>query len=306
MAMWDASVQNHVAYIDQATGLFAEKFLEQRSCPACGSEDHRFMFHKSGGSYAACNECRMAFLNPVFKDDVLENYYRNNHQLQGETVSADIEFYAKLYNKGLDQIVARTGRAGRILDVGCSTGSFLDIAAKAGWESHGLELNHTEAQIAKGKGHAVQESMLANARFDLKFDAITLWDVFEHIKDNLSFLSEARRFLAPGGVIFIQSPSCDALAARVLQVQCNMFDGLEHVNLHGVQSLSRLCDRAGYELASFETVIAEIGVINNYLAYENPYLGYGGNSQDVLGIIDEAWIHANKLGYKFQTCLRPK
>jgi hypothetical protein len=53
-------------------------------------------------------------------------------------------------------------------------------------------------------------------------------------------------------------------------------------------------------------VIAEIGVINNYLAYENPYLGYGGNSQDVLGIIDEAWIHANKLGYKFQTCLRPK
>lgn len=305
-AMWDASMKNHVGYLDPETQLFADRYLEERTCPACDSADHRFLFHKSGGSYVACSQCKMVYLNPVFKDDVLENYYRNNHQLQGETVASDIEFYAKLYRKGLKSIEQHLGATGRVLDVGCSTGSFLDIAKQAGWLCHGLELNQTEAKIAKGKGHAVQENLLSKAEFSEKFDAITLWDVFEHIKDGYSFLKEARKSLRPSGLVFVQSPSRDALAARILQSQCNMFDGLEHVNLFGIDSLEKLCERAGYEVVSYETVIAEIGVINNYLEYDDPYLGSSKNSQSTLGVIDETWIHEQKIGYKFQTCLRAK
>jgi len=242
----------------------------------------------------------------VFKDDVLENYYRNNHQLQGQTVAADLEFYAKLYRKGLKSIEQQLGATGRVLDVGCSTGSFLDIAKQAGWQCHGLELNQIEAKIAKGKGYAVQENLLSMAEFSEKFDAITLWDVFEHIKDGSSFLKEARNFVRPSGLVFVQSPSRDALAARILQTACNMFDGLEHVNLYGIDSLKQLCERAGFEVVSYETVIAEIGVINNYLEYDDPYLGFSRNTQNILGGIDESWIHDQKIGYKFQTCLRAK
>lgn len=304
--MWDASMKNHVGYLDPETRLFAEVYLEERKCPACDSADHRFLFHKSGGSYVGCNQCKMVYLNPVFKDEVLETYYRNNHQLQGETVASDIEFYAKLYGKGLKSIEQQVGTGGRVLDVGCSTGSFLDIAKQAGWGCHGLELNQTEAKIAKGKGHAIQENLLTKAEFSEKFDAITLWDVFEHIKDGFSFLNYAKNILRPSGLVFVQSPSRDALAARILQSQCNMFDGLEHVNLYGIDSLKMLCDRAGYEVVSYETVIAEIGVINNYLEYDDPYLGSSKNSKNILGAIDEGWIHDRKIGYKFQTCLRAK
>jgi SAM-dependent methyltransferase len=303
-AMWDASMDNHQRYLDPETQLFADAHVEERTCPACDSSEHRFLFNKSGGSYVACNQCKMVYLNPVFKDDVLENYYRNNHQLQGETVAADIEFYAKLYRKGLDSVEQQLGGIGRILDVGCSTGSFLDIAKTAGWTCYGLELNQTEAKIAKAKGHATQEAVLSKAIFAEKFDAITLWDVFEHIKDGYSFLKEAREFLRPSGVVFVQSPSRDALAARILQAQCNMFDGLEHVNLYGIGSLKKLCDRSGYEVVSYETVIGEVGVINNHLEYEDPYLGYSKNAQNLLGAIDETWIHKQKIGYKFQACLR--
>jgi SAM-dependent methyltransferase len=248
----------------------------------------------------------MVYLNPVFKDDVLESYYRNNHQLQSETVAADIDFYAKLYRKGLRSIEGQLGGVGRILDVGCSTGSFLDIAKLAGWGSHGLELNRAEARVAKAKGHVVQENPISKVQFSERFDAITLWDVFEHIKDGFSFLKAARDFLQPTSVVFVQSPSRDALAARILQNRCNMYDGLEHVNLYGLESLTKLCDRAGYEVASYETVIAEIGVVNNYLEYEDPYLGFSKNLQDIFGTLDEDWIHERKMGYKFQACLRVK
>lgn len=303
-AMWDASMENHADYIDAKTGLFAEKFLEERSCPACNSSDERFLFHKSGGTYVACTECQMVYLNPVFNDDVLEKYYRNNHQLQGATVSADIAFYAGLYRQGLETVQQQLGKPGRILDVGCSTGNFLDIAKQAGWFCHGLELNQAEAAIAQEKGHLIQQQLIANAVFEDRLDAITLWDVFEHIKDGEHFLAQARKILAPSGIIFIQSPSRDALAAQILQEKCNMFDGLEHVNLFGRESLQKLCDRAGYHIVSYETVIDEIGVINNYLGYENPYLGYSDNAADLWGTIDKAWIHKQKKGYKFQACIR--
>jgi SAM-dependent methyltransferase len=246
----------------------------------------------------------MVYLNPVFKDDVLETYYRNNHQLQGETVAADIEFYEKLYLKGLRSVERQLGAAGRILDVGCSTGRFLDIAKRVGWECHGLELNHTEAKIARAKGFEIQECLLSKANSAKVFDAITLWDVFEHIKDGYLFLKEARKLLRPSGIVFVQSPTRDSLAARVLQAECNMFDGLEHVNLYGNESLNTLCSRAGYEVVSYETVIAEIGVINNYLEYQNPYFGLSKNAQDLLGCIDETSMHERKIGYKFQACLR--
>lgn len=305
-AMWDASMSNHDAYLDPATQLFADRFLEERVCPACGSPDCRFLFHKSGGSYVACDHCGMVYLNPVFRDDVLEQYYRNNHELQGAIVAGDMAFYARLYRKGLGSVEREVGDAGVILDVGCSTGSFLDIAKEQGWSCYGLELNKAEAKIAKERGHVVEEVMLANSVFGLTFDAITLWDVFEHIKDGLGFLQEARRLLRPSGIVFVQSPSRDALAARILQARCNMFDGLEHVNLYGRDGLGRLCERAGYEVVSYETVIAEIGVINNYLAYDDPYLGYSKDSKTILGEIDEAWMHDHKIGYKFQACLRAK
>jgi len=304
--MWHASMQNHTRYLDNNTGLFANKYTEARVCPACNSSNYRFLFDKSGGTYVACNDCKMIYLSPVFKDDALEDYYRNNHEVQGEIVSSDNAFYAKLYTKGLNLIAKNFAAPGKILDVGCSTGSFLDIAKNNHWSCYGLELNAKEARTAQKKGHIVQENLISKGKFKEKFDAITLWDVFEHIKDGVKFLEEAKRLLNKDGIIFLQSPTRDALAAKILQAECNMFDGLEHVNLYGFESLLKICETTGFEIVNYETVISEIGVINNYLDYEDPYLGGSKNSEEIMSIINEEWIHKNNMGYKFQVCLKMK
>ena len=302
--MWDASISNHHRYLNEDTGVFSDKFTEKRNCPACKANDERELFWKSGGCYVACNKCSMLYLNPVFKNEALEEYYRGNHQLQGEVVANDLGFYSTLYLKGLSLIAKNIPELGSILDVGCSTGIFLDIAKSKGWQTYGLELNKKEAEIARGKNHLIEEEMINCARFDKKFDAITLWDVFEHIKDGFQFLSDAKKLLKEGGVIFIQSPSRDALAAKIMQSECNMFDGLEHVNLYGIESLTMLAKSVGYKVESYETVISEIGVINNYLEYHNPYLGPSINKSMLLNLISENQINEQKLGYKFQTCLK--
>lgn len=303
-AMWDASISNHRRYLNEETGIFSDKFTEKRSCPACSTNDSRILFWKSGGCYVACNKCSMLYLNPVFKDDALEEYYRSNHQLQGEVVANDMGFYSALYSKGLSLITKSFPVLGSILDVGCSTGIFLDIAKSRGWQTFGLELNKKEAKIARVKNHLIKEEMINSVRFDKKFDVITLWDVFEHIKDGAQFLNEAKKLLKKDGIIFIQSPSRDALAAKIMQSDCNMFDGLEHVNLYGIESLTMLAKSAGYKVESYETVISEAGVINNYLEYHDPYLGPSKNNISVADLISEKEIHEKKMGYKFQACLK--
>lgn len=297
---------NHARYLDPATGLFSKKFTEERNCPACDSQHSREAFQKSGGVYVVCSDCKMVFLNPVFKDEYIEDYYRNNHQVQGEIVAADNAFYSGLYNSGLTLISSHVARPGKILDVGCSSGSFLDIAKQRHWECHGLELNAGEAKQARAKGHTVQECLISAATFDERFDAISLWDVYEHIKDGAEFLRQCRKLLNKDGVVFLQSPSSDSLAAKILQANCNMFDGLEHVNLFGQKSLSRICAAADFELCDYRTVIAEIGVVNNYLEYDDPYLGFALNKTSIMGLIDEQAICEKNLGYKFQACLKMK
>jgi 2-polyprenyl-3-methyl-5-hydroxy-6-metoxy-1,4-benzoquinol methylase len=304
--LWDDAIDQHQTYLDENTGIFKEKYVSERVCPACLSNNPRTMFYKSGGSYVCCSDCEMVYLNPAFKDEYLEEYYRSNNDQQGKVVESDLEFYNNLYGKGLFEIANNLGTTGNILDVGCSTGAFLDLASKDGWNCFGLELNQKEIQVALSKGHVVQSSMIDSASFDIKFDAITLWDVFEHIKDGFDFLSHAKRHLSENGVVFIQSPSRDALAPKIMGAACNMFDGLEHVNLYGIDSLVKLCDRSGYEVVSFETVISEIGVVNNYLEYDHPYLGRSNNTETIFEVIDENFIRNNKLGYKFQACLRQR
>jgi SAM-dependent methyltransferase len=305
MKMWFGTMANHEKYFDKNTGVFYEKYLEPRDCPACNSVNHRIIFKKSGGIYAACNDCEMIFLNPVFKDKYLREFYENNHNLQGEVVAEDIDFYGDLYSKGLRQILECGGQRRNLLDVGCSSGIFLDIAKEDGWNTIGLELNKKEAERARQKGHLVKEVMLDSLDDNEKFDVITLWDVFEHIKDGVSFLEQAKNHLQSSGLIFIQSPSRDALAARIMQAQCNMFDGLEHVNLYGFESLKKVAKAAGYNLLKFKTVIPEVGVLENYLGYQDPYLGIVEANNQLSQLLDKDRILSSGLGYKFQICLSP-
>ena len=86
----------------------------------------------------------------------------------------------------------------------------------------------------------------------------------------------------------------------------NMLDGLEHVNLYGYKSLKNLCDRSSFDLINYETVISEIGVVNNYLDFTDPYLGKTKNTDNLFDLIDENLMHKAKLGYKFQACLKVK
>jgi 2-polyprenyl-3-methyl-5-hydroxy-6-metoxy-1,4-benzoquinol methylase len=303
--LWDQSMEYHKSFIDDLTGLFRDELVEERVCPACKKDQSNKLFVKEGGQYVKCTNCQMVYLNPVFTDEALTQFYTNNQAEQGIVVGDDMSFYKILYNQGLSLAQKKT-TMGNILDIGCSSGLFLDIAKAKGWNTYGLELNKIEFRMAKEKGHKVFNNLLENVNFEERFNIVSLWDVFEHLKDGDRTLRLIKNLLTDDGVILLQIPSSDSLAARSMHEKCNMFDGLEHVNLYGVNSLKILVNSNNLEIFDIQSVIPEMGVLNNYLNYDSPYEGSSDNFKSIFDLFSDEKILESLLGYKLQVVIGRK
>lgn len=303
--MYDGVKKYHNKFINPKTGLCKQEYLETRNCPVCGSNEHRDLFIKDGGQYVICQMCGMVFLNPVFTDESLAIFYSGYPPIQAQVTANESDFSRMIYGKGVSAIT-KFNKSGALMDVGCSSGMFLDIAKEKGWKTVGVELNQAEAAEARKK-HEVYVESIQSLNLEKRFDVISMWDVLEHIKDGGATLRLlAKKYLRRGGLVFLQIPNVRALAVRMMQEKSKMFDGIEHVNLYGPKTIALLAKKSGFDVAHLETVISEIPIVANYLDYQDPYLGEAEHHGKVLGLIDEKKLHKNLLGYKMQIVLRLK
>ncbi len=108
-------------------------------------------------------------------------------------------------------------RPGRLLDVGCWTGSFLVAARARGWDVEGVEPSRWAAERAMARGVNVQQCALEDADLgDGTFDAAVLCDVLEHLLDPGEALRRLRPRLRTGAVLYVTVPDAGSLIARAM------------------------------------------------------------------------------------------
>ena len=286
-------------------GLIKNKYLEKRNCPLCKSKKNNFLFYKNGGRYVKCQSCSLIFLNPSFTDYHLAKYYENMHDAQSKVIAKELIFYNRIYSYGLTAILKNISKKTKsILDIGCSSGVFLNLAQKKGFKTNGVELKKKEMVIAQKRHKIFSKDFLTIANtINEKFDVVTMWDVIEHIKDCHEMLKNIYIILKKDGLFFFQTPNTFSLAARIIQEKCNVFDGIGHVNLFNHKNIALLAKKNSFKIIHIKSVISEIPITNNYLNYDDPY--FGNNKQKkIIDLIDEKKLHKNFLGYKIQVIFR--
>jgi len=173
-----------------------------------------------------------------------------------------------LQRRRSDMVLEEVGAAtslvlagGRMLDVGCDTGAFMEAcAAFAKMEPWGMDISAWAIEQARARGLPVHCGSLEDAPPAFRgFRLITAIDVIEHTADPLSFLVAARARLAPGGVLFLQTPNARsvvyaagrlvfrATGGRPRSMITRLFPP-EHVEYFTAEGLAALAARADLEV----------------------------------------------------------
>lgn len=293
-------------YIKDFLGqLSAERDYDECHCPTCGQAPTDTLFSKNNGRYCHCSLCNHIYLANPLTQELLIEFYTGYPTSSLDWHKNESAFYRRIYEAGLD-LINIPGSDIDLLDIGCSGRYFLSIASERGFRVHGLEPNKRESEEAIKQGINIIGATIDDLCDYSEFGIITLWDVLEHIRDPIDYLRRIKPYLNSSGLIFVQVPTSDSLAARVMRGACNMFDGIEHLTLFSANSLDIAFEKAGYSLINRQSVISESHVLRNYLCYERyPYLASAkpGFSPEFLS---GDYIESCGLGYKIQAVYRIK
>jgi 2-polyprenyl-3-methyl-5-hydroxy-6-metoxy-1,4-benzoquinol methylase len=144
----------------------------------------------------------------------------------------------------------RTGLlSGRVLDIGSGYGFFRVALGEAGYDHDGLEVSGFARSVASASyGLSTHADTLDEHWQDWgsRYDAVTLFDLIEHLEDPVRFLEQVAHVLRPGGVVGVKTPNIDCPEADLFGAHYHSLKR-EHLAYFSVTSLTAAAAAAGLE-----------------------------------------------------------
>ena len=257
------------------------------------------LFKKNRATVSRC-ECGFVFESIQPTKELLYKFYAKSKAMntwarhkQGR--DEDLRQRSK-YDRAVAWITKQNIKS--VLDVGCGTGRFLSMLPE-GINKLGIDSNEASLSVARSLGVPVQRTEIIPT--DKKFDLISLWGVFEHVKDPIELAKRCYSALNPGGYLLICVPNLDSFVVHTLWEKCSTFCP-QHLWYFNEQTLTRALNRANFEPELTYTIEPEALPIAKYKLGFEPY------RKDITGVfldkvaelaetIQELGEHTNN-GYK--------
>lgn len=142
-------------------------------------------------------------------------------------------------------------RRGRILDIGCGSGSVSRCLDQAGWQVVGIDISGEGISRYAEKGFS---GALTDAERGLPFkkgvfDAVWISEVVEHLVDFRNLFQEIRRVLKPSGRVYLTTPNSVFYGYRLLYLlgQCpTELQHPYHVRFFSFRYITRILAEAGF------------------------------------------------------------
>jgi 2-polyprenyl-3-methyl-5-hydroxy-6-metoxy-1,4-benzoquinol methylase len=204
-----------------------------------------------------CLNCGLVYVHPRPDPKELhalydESYFQNDQSgVVGYANYLDDEVQIRKTFARRLQFLERWIQPGKLLDVGCAAGFFLDEAHRRGWQVQGSDVSAFAARYVKERfGYEVVQGSLGDADFARdSFDLITLWDVIEHVPDPKAHVQKIAELLRPGGLVALATPDVDSVPARLTGKRWVGYKlSEEHVYYFSARTLKRMLDEAGFDV----------------------------------------------------------
>ncbi len=236
---------------------------KQVPCNICGSEDRSPFCPENGLGLVKCNHCGLVYVGARPDPRELyalygETYFHNNESgVVGYTDYLKDEGNIRQTFSGRLNWLERFIKPGKLLDVGCAAGFFLDEAKKRGWQVQGLDVSGFAVQYVKDRfGFDAQQGSLTELDYPAgSYDLLTMWDVIEHVPDPKAYIQRAAELLRSGGVFSLATPDVDSIPAKLTGKRWVGYKlSEEHVYYFSVHTLKQLLNEAGFEVVDVRHV----------------------------------------------------
>lgn len=247
--------------------------LDTKPCIACGEDSpRRLLFSAKGYPILRCPSCGLGSTRVPPDFDPTSIYTRGYFQGEQEDGYVDYEgsrdeLAAEFRNLLFD--IASAGVAkGKLLEVGCAYGFFLDEARRS-FEVSGVELSADAAAACRARGLDVIRH--ADAQFYARrgpFDVVAMLDVLEHLVDPSRLLQDLHAHTRPGALVVITTGDFGSFLARLMRRQWRLMTPPQHLWYFTTDAIQRLLHRFDFRVVqvAFPTKQVPVGLIAYQIA----------------------------------------
>lgn len=249
--------------------IMENNILIYRNCPLCNSNDFKTLYKRNyniknikeelfsarrerkkrtyeHNTFLKCNVCGMVYSNPIINPSVVNKLYeKSKYNYKGE--EENLKNTYKNFLSDMNQFIKNKQR---LLDIGTGNGFFLLEALKQGYkEVYGIEPSKHAVEMAdnKIKKNIIQDILKEDQFKDEFFDAITLFQVIDHIENPNGVLRICNKFLKKNGAILFISHNVDSLSSKILGEKSPIFD-IEHTQLFSVNTMTKILKKNGFKV----------------------------------------------------------
>ncbi|MEM3483885.1 MAG: class I SAM-dependent methyltransferase [Candidatus Woesearchaeota archaeon] len=214
-------------------------------CRLCKSENLKIIKKEREFRLMKCNDCGIIFLDPfpnhfklrrMYSIDKTKNfeYYKLSEPLDKISFDSELKIITK-------HIPKKNGKI-KILDYGCSNGTFMEVAREHGFEVEGREINKNSIKTSRHKGFIVNSN-------HKNFDIVTAHELIEHLSDPIKFINEVKNLLKKNGLPIISTPDFDKSIVRATQIKPD-----EHLYYFKKEVLKKILEKNGFQVLYMKNI----------------------------------------------------
>jgi len=230
-------------------------------CPVCEKSDFSLLFDvkdyfltSEEFSIQKCNNCGFKFVNPRPDKSEIGRYYQSDQYISHN--AAEAKFINRVYKLARRfsilkkyKIVYKYAGPGKILDIGCGTGEFLNYCKSRGFEVTGIEPNKKARVFAQQENKTPVFCELAELSADKgSCNCITMWHVLEHIHDLNETLEMVKYLISRNGILIVAVPNCNSWDAGKYGNFWAAYDVPRHLYHFTESTMKKLLTNHGFEI----------------------------------------------------------
>ena len=230
-------------------------------CTVCGGLD---VDVAAVGPLARCRACQYVFLprTPELPQQIADLYAGDyftgaefgDYESQRPTFARNFQDY-------LRRMALAGATRGRLLEVGCAYGFFLEQAGTS-FDAIGLDVNANAIAAAQRLGAGALCAEFLDYQPAGPFDVVCMWDTIEHVLEPRAYLEKARDVLAPSGHLFLTTGDIGSLVARLRGPRWRMIHPPSHLNYFSRATMTRLLNDVGFDVLSIRSVGTRRDLLN--------------------------------------------